>query len=70
MIPVYFQTNKMRGHLHLLTLEGEQRLLCVVQRLQLRSRCRIVKHLTICLQLDTVESATINVLATSALVAQ
>jgi len=33
--------------LHLLTLEGEQRLLCVVQRLQLRSRCRIVKHLVV-----------------------
>ena len=33
------------GDLHLLALEGEQRLLGVVQRLKLRSRRRIVKHL-------------------------
>jgi len=33
--------------LHLLALEGEQRLLGVVQRLQLRSRRRIVKHLVV-----------------------
>jgi len=33
--------------LHLLTLEGEQRLFGVVQRLQLWSRRRIVKHLVV-----------------------
>jgi len=33
--------------LHLLPFKGEQRLLGVVERLQLRPRCRIIKHLVV-----------------------
>ena len=34
-----------QGYLHLLPFKGEQRLLGVVESLQLRPRCRIIKHL-------------------------